>query len=292
MAVYNGQRYLESAIRSILTQTFRDFEFIIIDDGSKDRSLEILEGLAHMDPRIRLISRPNKGLTVSLNEGLNAARGEFIARMDGDDLALPDRFEKQVAFLRQNPEVVLVGSRVEYIDPEGAPINLKPGMVLTHDEIDAALLRKGWPIVHPAILMRTATVRSIGGYAEKYQTNQDHDLFLRLAERGKLANLPEVLLKYRQHFDSISLAKSKQQGDTVELILREAYERRGLTLPAGLLQSRSKPMTRLEHHRFWFWQALAAGNVATARKHAIEAIKKQPFSTHSWRIAYCAIRGR
>src|ERR1700722_3648940 len=95
MAVYNGEKYLREAVESGLARGFRDFEFIIIDDGSTDRSLTILEGYAHADLRIRLLSRPNRGLTASLNEGLELARGDFVARMDCDDICLPDRFEKQ-----------------------------------------------------------------------------------------------------------------------------------------------------------------------------------------------------
>jgi glycosyltransferase involved in cell wall biosynthesis len=292
MAVYNGQKYLRQALDSVLAQSFRDFEFIIIDDGSKDRSLEILERYAHADLRIRLLSRPNRGLTRSLNEGLDFARGDFIARMDCDDICLPDRFKMQVAFLKEHQEVCLVGSRVELIDPEGRPINLKPGMLLTHAEIDAALLRKGWPIVHPSIMVRYDAITEAGGYSDAYETNQDHDLFLRLAERDQLANLPDVLLKYRQHFDSISLSKSKEQGDTVELIVREAYQRRGLALANAALGSRPKPMSRLDHHRNWCWTALAAGNIGTARKHAMATFTRTPLSPQSWRMMYCALRGR
>src|SRR4051794_24772902 len=106
LAVYNGGRYLRAAVDSILTQTFTDFEFIIIDDGSTDGSLATLREFAQRDPRINLVSRPNKGLTVTLNEGIALARGEFLARMDADDIALPQRFEKQIAYLRDHPECV------------------------------------------------------------------------------------------------------------------------------------------------------------------------------------------
>jgi len=292
MAVYNGERYLREAVNSILSQTFKDFEFIIIDDGSTDRSPELLASYARADKRVKLISRPNKGLTKSLNEGLHVAQGEFVARMDGDDICLPERFERQVGYLREHPEVVLVVSRVEFIDPEGNPINLKPGLMMTHEEIDTALLRKGWPVVHPAVMMRRDAVLAIGGYSETYPTNQDHDLFLRLAEHGKLANLPDVLLQYRQHFQSITLAKSKQQGDMIEAILREAYPRRGLTMPTGLLNSRPRAMSHLDHHRNWCWAALSAGNIKTARRHAMETFRKKPLSPESWRMVYCAMRGR
>lgn len=292
MAVYNGEKYLREAVNSVLSQSFKDFEFIIIDDGSTDRSGELLASYTRADKRIILVSRPNKGLTKSLNEGLHLARGEFVARMDGDDVCILERFERQVAYLREHLDIVLVGSRVEFIDPEGFPINLKPGLMMNHEQIDTALLSKGWPLVHPAVMMRRDAVMAIGGYSETYPTNQDHDLFLRLAEHGKLANLPDVLLQYRQHFQSITLARSKQQGDMIEAILREAYTRRGMTMPTGLLNSRPRAMSHLDHHRNWFWAALSAGNIPTARKHAMQSFRKQPLSPQSWRMVYCALRGR
>jgi glycosyltransferase involved in cell wall biosynthesis len=291
MSVFNGDKYLRDAVDSILTQKFSDFEFIIVDDGSTDGSPQILQDYARKDSRIKLLSGPNKGLTRSLNQGLAEARGQFIARMDSDDISLPQRIEKQVEYLRDHPQTVLVGSSVEFIDPDGYPINTKPGMLLTHEQIDADLLKKGWPVVHPAVMIRRDALTKIGGYSEKYVTNQDHDLFLRLAEIGQLANLPEVLLKYRQHFASVSLSKSTQQGDTVEAILHETYQRRGMTIPANLLHSRPKSLSPLDHRRNWAWAALAAGNVRTARRHALVILRESPLSPMSWRITYCAIRG-
>jgi glycosyltransferase involved in cell wall biosynthesis len=292
MAVHNGEKYLRPAVDSILSQTFKDFIFLIIDDGSTDGSPQILKQYASIDSRIQLITQPNAGLTRTLNIGLKTATSEFIARMDSDDIALPTRLESQVAFLREHPEISLVGSNVEFIDPQGCPINPKPGLLVDHEQIDADLLRKGWPVVHPAIMMRRNAAMQIGGYDETYITNQDHDLFLRLAEHGRLANLPQVLLKYRQHFDSISLAKFTQQGDTVEAIVRAAYQRRGLAAPDALLKQRPKPMSRLDHHRAWCWAALSAGNIQTARKHAMAALRLSPFSQDSWRMVYSALRGR
>src|SRR5213082_3006291 len=122
MPVYNAQRYLPAAVESILGQTFRDFEFIIIDDGSTDRSGEILRKFAAEDPRIKLISRPNTGYVVALNEALSCASGEFVARMDADDISLPTRFERQVAYLREHTDCVLVGTNVITMDSDGAMI--------------------------------------------------------------------------------------------------------------------------------------------------------------------------
>src|SRR5436305_9543595 len=120
MPVYNAIRYIGVAVDSVLSQTFSDFEFIIVDDGSTDGSAEILREYAGRDPRIRLISRPNTGLGFALNEALAVARAPFIARMDADDECLPERFEKQIQYLRNHPECVLLGSRVLWIDSDGA----------------------------------------------------------------------------------------------------------------------------------------------------------------------------
>src|SRR5512135_2066099 len=135
MPVYNAQRYVAEAIESILAQTFTDFEFLIIDDGSTDGSLPILERYARRHDRIRLISRANTGYLVALNEMLGIARGEFIARMDADDIALPERFERQLCYLADHPGCVMVGSRVIIIGPDGSPLTIM-GEALTHEEID------------------------------------------------------------------------------------------------------------------------------------------------------------
>ncbi len=217
LAVYNGQQYLREALDSILAQTFTDFEFLIIDDGSTDLTLPILREYEKRDPRIRLVSRPNKGLTNTLNEGLSLARGEFLARMDADDFAMPARFEKQIAYLREHPDCVLLGSRVLLMDPDGLPIR-EMCLERTHEQIDSAHLNRGWPIVHPATMMRMSALSQIGGYRDEFNTLEDLDLFLRLAEVGQLANLPELLLRYRQHFASVTHSKEEKQNQIRQAI--------------------------------------------------------------------------
>jgi glycosyltransferase involved in cell wall biosynthesis len=292
LACYNTERYIGAAVKSILAQTFRDFEFIIIDDGSTDRSAEILKQLATEDSRIKLVSRPNKGLTKSLNEGLSLAIAPLVARMDADDLSLPTRFEKQFEYLNTNPECVCVGSRVTLIDPYDSPINTTDHK-LTHDEIDADLLKGiGWSIVHPAAMMRTEAVRRGGGYQEQFKTSQDLDLWLRLAEIGKLANLPEALVQYRQHFESVAFTKADEQWRVKTQIVGDAYDRRGLKRPTEWPFNRRVPLSLVEQLKRWAWAALKAGNPKVARKHAVQMMKKRPLSVDSWRVMYCALRGR
>lgn len=285
MSVYNGQRYVAEAVESILAQTFIDFEFILIDDGSTDRSKALLESYANRDPRIRLISQANKGLTKTLNEGLGLARGEFIARMDADDVSLPDRFEKQVAFLRANADCVCVGSRVLRVDPYGSPLS-ESDHKLKHEEIDRQLIEEGlgWAITHPAAMMRRDAAEKVGGYREQFRTSQDLDLWLRLAEVGRLANLPEVLLKYRYHPDSVGFTKFEEQRRVKSIILQDAYTRRGKTPPAEWPKGIFTPLPVAEQLRRWARSALKANNRDVAKKHALDALKREPLKVDSWRM--------
>jgi glycosyltransferase involved in cell wall biosynthesis len=292
MTVYNGSRFLREAVDSILNQTFRDFELICVDDGSTDESAAILSEFARRDARIKIITQQNTGVTASLNIGLRAARGEFIARMDADDISLPQRFEKQIAYLQSHPDCVLVGSQVLMVDPDAMPIYPKRDTSYDHEQILDALLDKGWPIVHPSVMIRAQVMRSIGGYDEQYRVVQDHDLFLRLADHGRLVNLREILLLYRQHFDAIGYAKAQLQAEMVTLIVRCARARRGLPMNAKL--DDTKPRDRSPSHcrKQWVWAAVANGYRATARKHAIALLRESPGQLDSWKLMLHALAGR
>jgi glycosyltransferase involved in cell wall biosynthesis len=291
MPVYNADRYVAEAVRSILDQTFRDFEFLIIDDGSTDRSPEILAEYAGRDGRIRLLRRENRGLLATLNELIGLAQGEILARMDADDIAMPRRFERQLAFLRSHPEVVAVGSRAVMIDPDGDEL-FEMCDEQTHDEIDGANMRgKGGALLHPAVMMRAAAVRSVGGYRTEFHLSEDMDLWLRLAEVGQLHNIQEILLKYRQHVSSRGYVHQSAQDAYLLRALQDACRRRGLPIVAGG-DSPTQPLRgEAEHHRKWAWWALGAGRVRAARKHALRTLRLRPFSFDSWRVAACALRG-
>lgn len=292
MSVYNCAAYLREAVDSILAQTYGDFEFIAINDGSSDGSLPILQECAARDARVRLVSRPNTGLIGALNEGIALARGKYIARMDADDRADPTRFAKQVAFLDANAGCVAVGSRVMLMDPYGSPVAVS-GHKLEHAEIEQELLTEsGWAIVHPAVMMRADAVRSVGGYDKRWKHLEDHDLFLRLAQVGTLANLPEPLLWYRRHYASVNFTKASEQTSLKESLMLEAHARRGRSVPDGWKATPWSPPPADEQFRLWGWAALKAGNVGVARKHAIGTLRRAPASAASWRLLYCAIRGR
>ena len=292
MAVYNTERYVAEAVESILGQTFPDFEFIIIDDGSTDGSLSILRSYAEQDDRIRLSSRPNRGFVRTLSEGLALARGEFVARMDPDDVSLPDRLARQVEYMERHGQCVALGSYLLLIEPFGSPICVREAP-LTHKDIDLELLR-GRGVVNNRFLRRSAVLEA-GGYDVRYRAAEDLDLCLRLAERGRLANLPEVLLKYRQHFSTITYGQYQQMWRDDDEIVRQAYLRRRGFVPDDFVppsQTKSQPLSRARSLRGWAWAALRAGNVAVARRHAVASFCRAPFSERSWRLMYCVLRGR
>ena len=297
LPVYNAERYVAEAVESILVQTLGDFEFLIIDDGSTDGSRRILEGYAARDPRIRLTSRANRGLVATLNELIDQARGEFLARMDADDLALPERFRRQVDYLRAHPECSVVGSRAQLIDPDGDPLcdwfTHQP-----HEVIDT-LLRRGEPVgsvlCHSSVLMRRDAVLAVGKYRD-FTIGEELDLFLRLAESSRLAILPEVLLKYRHHPQSYTHGplQNARRHDCRRDIVADARRRRNLPpLPApapaavpGALRAAASEQEN------WVWWALGAGHVSTARKHAWRSFARSPWAPRCWKLLYCALRGR
>jgi glycosyltransferase involved in cell wall biosynthesis len=291
MPVCNAEQYLTESIESILSQTLSDFEFVIIDDGSTDRSPEILEEYARRDARIRLIRRENLGLNTTLSELIGLARGELLARMDADDIALPQRFERQVAFLGAHPEVVVVGSRIAVIDPDGDEL-MEMCHEESHEEIDRAnLMCKGGTISHPAVMMRASAVRGIGGYRTNFYFSADTDLWLRIAEVGRLHNIQEILLKYRQRIQSWGYTHQSLQDEDVLRAVREACQRRELPFVEGKIDSRQPLVGEAEHREKWAWWALGSGHVRTARKHALRLLWMRPFSLRSVRVAACALRG-
>lgn len=292
MSAYNNADYIESAVNSILWQSFRDFEFIIIGDGSTDGTGELLEQLADTDCRIKLIRRENKGLTVSLNEALSLARGEFIARMDSDDLAVRERFEKQVAFLDSHPDCVLVGTKVMLIDPLDVEI-VEGEFHQGHENLDAALLKgNGAAIYHPSVMIRKSALDRVGGYVPKYNGAEDVELFLRLAEIGRLENLDEILLKYRRHPASVNHTKHDRQFQLMIELLNEARARRGLPEINPTEVRRWTPEPVPVQLRTWGWNAMKKKRIDVAKCHALDALKRQPLSMENWRLAFCAWRGR
>jgi glycosyltransferase involved in cell wall biosynthesis len=227
MAVHNGEKFLAEAVESILNQSFGDFEFVIVDDGSVDNSKRMLSAYAARDTRIRLISQVNQGLTKSLNTALQLARGEFIARFDADDISLPRRFEQQVSALRSNATLVLIGSEVELITDDGLFLGVR-GHATSHHEIrKRLLLGDGSALTHPAVMIRRSSLTGIGGYDETFTVAQDLDLFLRLSEIGGVSNLPYTLLLWRQHDSSVNRTRTALWAEVKRRAIKNTINRIG-----------------------------------------------------------------
>jgi len=289
MPVYNGQRFVKRAIQSVLEQTFADFEFVIVDDGSTDETPAILRECAARDERIRIISRPNTGIVGALNDGLAAATGKYLARIDADDWSAPGRFELQVQRLDSDPRLVAVGCGAVVVDPDGERLGEFP-VPLEHEEIEAQHLAGESSIHHPAVMMRTQAVRQVGGYREGFCPAEDFDLWVRLGEVGRLANLADYLITKRLTEDGIVGSTLERQGQVIERILQDAWARRGLP-GAPVVPARSL-MRRADLYRQWAWLALKDGSPRVARKYAFRALQQQPCHPQSWRAVLCAIRGR
>lgn len=217
MPVYNCELYIREAVESILYQTYTDFEFIIIDDASRDDTVSIIK--TYNDPRVQLIEKPfNSGYTNSLNLGLQVAKGKYIARMDGDDISFPERFARQIDFLEANPEVNLCGTSYRIIGSNRS-IALPEG----HDAIKIALL-KGNCIAHPSVMMRKQSLDSFSVvYDVSKEPAEDYDLWVRMVMKGKLHNLQEVLLDYRTHSSQVSKKQSTEQKNSVTATKRNFF---------------------------------------------------------------------
>lgn len=204
MSVYNCAPYLEMAIASILNQTFTDFEFLILDDGSSDESATIIDRFAASDDRIAVIRRENRGLIDSLNELIAKARGVWIARMDGDDIAHPDRFAKQIAFLKANPGYGVLGTWTADIDEAGAPFPIEGEDHPTNYADFLEIIGTRSALCHPSVMMRRDLVQAVGGYHAAFKHCEDYDLWLRLADKTMICSLPERLINYRHTAGQVS----------------------------------------------------------------------------------------
>lgn len=212
MSVYNGADYLSASVESILQQTYADFEFIIIDDGSTDASWDILQTYAQTDQRIRLFqNESNLGLTKSLNKGMHLARGEYIARQDADDLALAHRFARQIAVFHDYPDVVLVSCDLELIDTQGRLLPHKIQRSCDPDLIPWHLVFCNYLGGHSQVMFRHQAAIDLGGYCETYRYAQDYEFWCRLATQGGVVILPDVLQRQRMHDASVSAQKKTEQ---------------------------------------------------------------------------------
>lgn len=222
MPVHNRVRYCAEAIDSILSQTLADFELVIVDDGSTDGTSVFLEWYRSLDARIRLFrNEVNRGVSTSLNHGIAQARCDLVARMDSDDIALPERLERQVAFMADHPKILAAGTALRMIDAGGNIVG-PPSEV----ETDPQILHSRPSLAHPTTILRREAVLSVGGYRPAFDHAEDVDLWFRLGEIGMLGNHPEVLLHYRAHGGNVHQTQRRRQSFLAEMAALAAYRRR------------------------------------------------------------------
>lgn len=226
MSVYNTEQYLAFAIESILAQSYSDFEFIIISDGSTDKSYNVIKKFAAKDKRISIINRAaNKGLIASLNEGLDAARGNFIARQDADDISLPERLHLQVEYLQNHPEIGLLGTNIAVINEKGDKVSRKIANVnflTTPDDLKLAEVFSN-QFAHGSIMVRASLVKKLR-YDNAFKHAEDFELWSRISRQSQVANLKEPLYLWRLHQSGVTSANSNQMTNQALVIARREFE--------------------------------------------------------------------
>ena len=289
MPVFNTVRYLDEALCSISNQSFADFELVVVDDGSTDGSRALLESHLAIEPRMRLISRGNRGLVRTRNELLDAARGELAAWMDSDDISLPDRLARQVQSFDEDRRLVCVSGSVECIDEDGVAIYVET-YPQEHEEI-VKLHADGGGLRFGASMMNTALARAVGGFREPFVYGEDFDLLLRLSEQGRMANFPDVLLRYRHHASSTTSRLGSSWPAYRDVILQLAHERRtegsdrlqrGETVVVDTTRFAEESAAR--RHARMARRAMLNGRSVAALKHAWEAIRADPVDSIGWRL--------
>jgi hypothetical protein len=285
MSVFNGERFLREAVESILQQSFREFEFIIVDDGSSDQSAPILDSYQTNDARVKVYRKEHSGLVESLNHGCSLAQSKYIARMDADDIASKDRLKTQVAFMDAHPETGVIGGAVDWIDASGNSLGIHCYPAENH-QIKAALL-EGCALWHPTVVIRREAFVLAGGYRGVAVDAEDYDLWLRIADRFQLANLEAVVLKYRIHPSQVSIRKTAQQALSMLAVQVAASSRRkGLPDPlnsvktvtrealAAMGVANATQQNRLaSYRRDWVRNMYTAGEYPAALKAALETLQ-------------------
>lgn len=294
MCAFNAERYIAETVESVLRQTLEDFELVVVDDGSTDDTPGILADFAKRDPRLRIITGPNAGIPQAANVGLAACRGQFIARIDADDIAKPRRLEVQVQYLRDH-DLVACGTWHDLIDERGRLLKLLKTPVDNETIQDRALKGHG-SICNPTSMIRRQPFVDLGGYSEDLPVAEDLDSWLRLGEVGNLGNVPECLAQYRLHSHSISEQKCQLERDCAKIACARAWKRRGIegSFEAGHMWRPGKD--RGSRHHFateYGWWAFQSQQFRTAASYGWRAIRLKPWHPGGYKLwAVAVVKGK
>lgn len=249
LSAFNAEKTIAEAIESILSQTHRDFELLLINDGSTDGTLLIMQKFADQDHRIKIISHQNMGMGASLNQALHLANAEWVVKMDADDIMLPQRLERQIAFIKKHPDIVVASCLVYYVDEYGRVIGKNSSDLRTREDLIRYL--KSNELIgfhHSGVIMKKEVIISVGGYRPRFWPADDIDLWNRVAERGYLILVqPEYLVKYRIHASSISVSNVRMARLKLRWV-RECMICRRTGLPEPSLEE----FLRIERNRPWW----------------------------------------
>jgi glycosyltransferase involved in cell wall biosynthesis len=284
LPIYNAELFLGTALRSILDQTFVDFELIAINDGSTDNSADILASFH--DNRLRIINNDgNKGLIHTLNKGLDEAKGKYIARMDADDVALPNRLEIQLKRLAENPSIVLIGTNMEQIDSRGLTVGY-----IDYPETDMSIretLKTHSAFGHPTVIFDKKAAIEVGGYRGEFKHCEDYDLWLRLSTKGELANVQIPLLRYRIHSNQITFNNIKAQHLAH---MKAITDNLGITDYSIFDKITGKDGTLASKYLSIAYQQKQIGESAASTKLCLVAIFQAPLNPRAWKFQIALIK--
>ena len=287
MPAYNAGKYIADAVRSVLDQTFADFELLVVDDGSSDNTVSILQGFS--DPRIRLVQQVRGGVSAALNIGLKEARGEYICRFDADDICFPSRLTRQVAFLDTHPDYLIVGSDAEYISEDGEHLFNFHCAGHTHEEIMAKLYTH-CPFIHSAVLYRKDAIVRAGGYSPLAHNFEDYLLWVRLVTTGRCHNLEEALIKVRINPASATIDekwRGRRFNQLKQQVIRKGVitEKEGDELLAIIRKQETKRIKEGAYHALCGKKFLHENyRPARARWHVSRAIYAHPLRLDNYAI--------
>jgi len=292
MPAYNCEKYVAEAIESIINQTYTNWELICVDDGSTDRTLEIMQEYAAKDPRIRVYTnKENRGRPYTRNKGINLAQGAMIAVQDADDVSLPHRLEEGVEILATDPDIALVGAGSIVVDEDGEEIGRFVPPLLT-ESLDAILARHNVPFGHGSVLVKAGAVRAVGGYDEFFSVADDYDLYVRMAQRFEFKAVAGPWYKYRMY-----LAQPTTSQRQTQILENMVAHRRAEALARGdtfdlevdfsrLRAKAAKDLRREKQEAFGFCQLgikyLKSGDHIKARRHFWQALRRSPRSFRAW----------